>query len=561
MAEEKKISFGFSKLKAPPKVIPIAPKPNSSKSDNNTKQYIDCLENQSIKVKNGTVEEIKELVIPLKQSNVRTINIKKEPELLKIIKEETEGDSNGTSGADTTANIKVKVELDEKETLDTQARREILADLGKTGESENETKVFSLPLTTNAPKEGEKESTLDDYENIPIQEFGLAMLRGMGWKPDPNKNKNKPTDIVLRPKGLGLGADRSAVAQTAKANSNTEGTKLIKNCCVRITGGMHKNHYGKLESFNEDSGRVVVKLAIRDEHVTVSETLLIQVSKDEYDKNSRVINMKKYEEYKEKETTQETKPDKQHKQRKSSDDDQTRQKTEREYSKYRDDSDSEQDRRQDRKYKTSYESKSHNRHKEKSSKYESSRSKIEHRNRKDSYSSQSEEENSKSFRHKNDKDSSEKYQSRSHSSRDNVKKTSQKDSRNNLDVDNEYNERKRKELKSSCQKETTFKKYSSKSRDNSTSSSSSEDKVSRKSSKQNQYVEKSSKRKKKHSEKDKKKSKRKRRHSSSESEESSSSSSSEEERKKKKKKSKHKESSSDSEDYRKKKKHNKKSKH
>jgi len=27
----------------------------------------------------------------------------------------------------------------------------------------------------------EFQSTLDDYERIPIEQFGLAMLRGMGW--------------------------------------------------------------------------------------------------------------------------------------------------------------------------------------------------------------------------------------------------------------------------------------------------------------------------------------------------------------------------------------------
>ena len=25
-------------------------------------------------------------------------------------------------------------------------------------------------------------STMDDYENVPIEQFGMAMLRGMGWK-------------------------------------------------------------------------------------------------------------------------------------------------------------------------------------------------------------------------------------------------------------------------------------------------------------------------------------------------------------------------------------------
>ena len=27
-----------------------------------------------------------------------------------------------------------------------------------------------------------EQSSLDDYEQVPIEQFGLALLRGMGWK-------------------------------------------------------------------------------------------------------------------------------------------------------------------------------------------------------------------------------------------------------------------------------------------------------------------------------------------------------------------------------------------
>lgn len=30
--------------------------------------------------------------------------------------------------------------------------------------------------------EGKAEPTMDDYENVPIGDYGMAMLRGMGWK-------------------------------------------------------------------------------------------------------------------------------------------------------------------------------------------------------------------------------------------------------------------------------------------------------------------------------------------------------------------------------------------
>lgn len=35
------------------------------------------------------------------------------------------------------------------------------------------------------------ESTLDDYESVPIEQFGLAILRGMGWKDGEGKLTSK----------------------------------------------------------------------------------------------------------------------------------------------------------------------------------------------------------------------------------------------------------------------------------------------------------------------------------------------------------------------------------
>lgn len=46
-------------------------------------------------------------------------------------------------------------------------------------------------------------STLEDYERIPVEEFGAAMLRGMGWK---GEKTAKPKDVKRRQNLLGLGA-------------------------------------------------------------------------------------------------------------------------------------------------------------------------------------------------------------------------------------------------------------------------------------------------------------------------------------------------------------------
>lgn len=43
--------------------------------------------------------------------------------------------------------------------------------------------MFSLPavLQNEFEVEGKEEPTMDDYESVPITEYGMAMLRGMGW--------------------------------------------------------------------------------------------------------------------------------------------------------------------------------------------------------------------------------------------------------------------------------------------------------------------------------------------------------------------------------------------
>lgn len=47
-------------------------------------------------------------------------------------------------------------------------------------------------------------STLDDYEAMPVEEFGAALLRGMGWDGEPTGPKVK--EARRRPNRLGLGA-------------------------------------------------------------------------------------------------------------------------------------------------------------------------------------------------------------------------------------------------------------------------------------------------------------------------------------------------------------------
>lgn len=51
-------------------------------------------------------------------------------------------------------------------------------------------------------------STLEDYERVPVEEFGAALLRGMGWKEgDAKKGRvERPKEVKRRQNLLGLGA-------------------------------------------------------------------------------------------------------------------------------------------------------------------------------------------------------------------------------------------------------------------------------------------------------------------------------------------------------------------
>lgn len=64
-----------------------------------------------------------------------------------------------------------------------------------------------------------EEATLDDYTNTPIEEFGAALLRGMGWAEGKAVGRRnirgavpQAIEFVPRPSGLGLGADPAPAA-------------------------------------------------------------------------------------------------------------------------------------------------------------------------------------------------------------------------------------------------------------------------------------------------------------------------------------------------------------
>ncbi|KAG8936180.1 hypothetical protein FRC02_004208 [Tulasnella sp. 418] len=72
------------------------------------------------------------------------------------------------------------------------------------------------------------EATLEDYTRVPVEQFGAALLRGMGWKEGAATTKNGKTAVQpylpqQRPSLLGLGAKEKAVdndSQPGRSNSS-----------------------------------------------------------------------------------------------------------------------------------------------------------------------------------------------------------------------------------------------------------------------------------------------------------------------------------------------------
>ncbi|KAH8870644.1 G-patch domain and KOW motifs-containing protein [Schistosoma japonicum] len=104
-----------------------------------------------------------------------------------------------------------------------------------------------------------------NYDAVPIEKFGIALLSGMGFDPKSvDTSKKYPRFINIlpcrdalypqRPKGLGLGANPAAV-QVAKhelLKSKTEDLTWIPGACCQVVLGKNKGLYGKVNQIEVD---------------------------------------------------------------------------------------------------------------------------------------------------------------------------------------------------------------------------------------------------------------------------------------------------------------------
>lgn len=78
------------------------------------------------------------------------------------------------------------------QSIEALAARELLKDIHQNQSLTQTSSSMVIAQSSVKPNlQGEQESSLEDYQNVPINDFGLAMLRGMGWKPETGIGKEQ----------------------------------------------------------------------------------------------------------------------------------------------------------------------------------------------------------------------------------------------------------------------------------------------------------------------------------------------------------------------------------
>ncbi|KAM3909908.1 G-patch domain and KOW motifs-containing protein-like [Leptodactylus fuscus] len=313
------ISFGFSRVSKPKLVVA-----NSKEArDGEDKEYLLGAEGKEL-LSTKPAPENKPLVIPLIQKNRWSQSSKEKAE------------NGGT-----------QKELDP---MLSQAVQELIEESRKKEQSDAEGgQTVSIPLlmqnrVPDGYEDGDRvnvtlrpeSAEAADYEAVPVEHYGMAMLRGMGWKEGEGIGKTfkqdvKPLEQKLRPKGLGLGADRSAINDLEPQKPRKplkpgdkpeeEAKGLGTGSTVLIQSGAHKELYGKVEGLDADNCRAMVKLAIGGKVVTVSQFAIRLVNSAEYNKYAKDLSrLSKAEQQKEQregkeEKQRERSPDREQKRR------------------------------------------------------------------------------------------------------------------------------------------------------------------------------------------------------------------------------------------------------
>lgn len=282
--------------------------PGGSSGDDGT-EYITAIDEKQIE-STKPVKRKEALVIPLIKNNNWREEAKERNESKRKIKTEPKDDGNNQR-------VEGKEEGKEEPGLDLEekARQELVNEARELNEDFVErsrlgsNRVIPLLLINKVPDGFEEEDnfdvsvraenpTLDDYSKVPVEEFGMALLRGMGFRPEERKTV-EPIEVKIRPKGLGLGAELpQAPKPKIITSSSSEKLELKIGAHVLILAQQYKDLYGTIQGFDEDLSRASIRLAINNSSVDAPIFTLQLVSKEEFKKEGKVLNRSSYTKYK-----------------------------------------------------------------------------------------------------------------------------------------------------------------------------------------------------------------------------------------------------------------------
>ena len=356
-----KFSFSFAKKLEKPQIKPTQPQfePKDRDEPEEQVELITSISNNQIETKEKPVEK-KELVIQLQpnQNKLKYKRIKREnetdedlngelkeaaseeiksevkSEIKSEIKSEFDPDSGEPTNEASSERATIKEEQlvqqtnetvqnkPKKESLNEQAKRELLEEATGKRPVKTESDLTIGLSKAERPDQPDEEPDVEeaDYSKVSVEEFGMALLRGMAKNPDDLKQ-----GTVYEPKtclgGVGLGFESRMKRDKAKKAKNKrylpgqdddedeEESAKKRNpdeivdkdhkmgSLVCVEHGEHEGHYGKIVSITDDLLGCTVKLMPKNEVVSLPICLTRLVSQKEYNKESKVLNRTKYDQY------------------------------------------------------------------------------------------------------------------------------------------------------------------------------------------------------------------------------------------------------------------------
>ena len=276
--EEKKVAFSFNKLKKPSLASTIT---STSSNGGGVSSAVKFAFDSKSKVnkkgskKNSESESDEEEIDLITEISDKKVKSTKPREEKKVPIIELKGSKRSAEDMDA---IKALIE----EATNKKLSKKNSSDL-KIGISE-----------AKVDKEEEDAGEDPDYEQVQLEDFGLACLRGMGWNEKEcgiGKNKQivKMSDIELRPRGLGLGASLNKKKNdTTEEGSSEENSKLVyaKGAYLEILDGKHAQKYAQLVSFDDGLNRIMIKIIDTDETISILQSSTKLVSKSKISKHS-----------------------------------------------------------------------------------------------------------------------------------------------------------------------------------------------------------------------------------------------------------------------------------